>query len=242
MKNEQPLPRYFQVLNRDLTECHEIDSETGEVVYSTRIPESKITEDVHTPIPSLFPGALESLRSTDESFGDEYEEWTSGEGNPLIGKTVRPPEESYALSVLRSYLPGFLDAEESVDPYRENTSRTLVDGGESKWSLNDKRAAVLMAERLGIRKTAKKLGIPESTLRGWIKAEASYKENTSRTPAGRPKGQRSDKPCMGCGKPTRTHVDHKPLCRSCYVGSEDYQRDRRQFASDVMALKRVMGA
>jgi hypothetical protein len=102
--------------------------------------------------------------------------------------------------------------------------------------------AVMMAERLGVRKTAAKLGIPKSTLYDWMKADGSYRENTPDTPkpAGRPRGQRPDKPCMACGKPARTHVDHKPLCRSCYVKSEEYQRDRRQWQSDLMMLKKVV--
>ena len=127
--------RFFHTLNHDLTECHEIDSETGEVAYTSQIRESRLGEDVHVPIPALFPGAIDARIATDESFADDYEEWKSGTGNPLIERTLRSPEEFYALSVLRSYLPGFTEAEESADPYKENTSPTPRYRRESTWSL-----------------------------------------------------------------------------------------------------------
>lgn len=193
--------------------------------------------------PSLTSEGLESWLAEDSEFEDTYADWASGTGNPLRGNTSRTPGDPYARMILRSYLPGFGEAEEAADPYRENTSRTPRRNGPSPYSLNEKRAAVFMTERLGIRKTARKLGVPESTLRGWINAEGSYKENTSRTPKtpGRPTGQRPEKPCTGCGTPTRTHVSHKPLCRSCYVSTEDYRRDRSQWQSDVMMLKKAVG-
>lgn len=191
--------------------------------------------------PSLSPEEYESWLAGDAEFSDTYADWASGATNPLIGKYLGHPEGVYARMVLRSYLPGFAETEEAVDPYRENTSATPKHPGSSPYSLTDKMRAVMMAERLGVNKTAKKLGIPRSTLQGWIK---SYKENTSATPskpAGRPRGQRPDKPCMGCATPTRTHVAHRPLCRSCYKGTEGYQRDRRQWQSDMMLLKKAVG-
>jgi transposase-like protein len=191
--------------------------------------------------PSLSPEEFESWLAENAEFSDTYADWVSGAGNPLIGKIPRPPEQAYAQMVLRAYLPGFVEAEEAVDPYRENTSATPKHPGASSYSLSDKMRAVMMAERLGVNKTAKKLGIPRSTLQGWIK---SYSENTSATPskpAGRPRGQRPDKACMGCGTLTRTHVAHKPLCRSCYIKTEEYQSDRRQWQSDMMMLRKVVG-
>lgn len=192
--------------------------------------------------PRLSPKEYESWLARDTEFIDTYADWVSGTCNALIGKYLGHPEQAYARMVLRSYLPGFAEAEESVDPYRENISATPSRRNERQYSLSEKCAAVMMAERLGIRKTARKLGIPRSTIQGWIKAEGSYKENAPATPklAGRPRGQRPEKPCSGCGTPTRTHVDYKPLCRPCYLGTEEYRKDRSQWASDVIMLKRAV--
>lgn len=168
----------------------------------------------------------------DVNFVDDYADWVSGYGNP-IREIPRTPEEYYARRVLRSYLPGFADAEESVDPYRENTSNTSR-ATPHTYATKDKRAAVMMAKRLGVRKTSRKLGIPLSTLHGWVKADDEPKPEPAMP--GRKRGNRPERACP-CGAPTRYHVNYRPTCQDCYVTSDEYQRDSRQWQSDVIALK-----
>lgn len=168
----------------------------------------------------------------DESFNDDYAGWVSGSGNP-IRKIGGSPEADYARRVLRSYLPGFADAEVALDPYRKIGESPKVRSLKT-YTTAHRIAAVLMAERLGIRKTSVKLGVPFSTLRRWVKEGIEPKADPAMP--GRKRGNRPERVCP-CGDTTRYHLNYKPRCQICYVTSEEYQRDRRQWQSDVMVLK-----
>jgi len=192
---------------------------------------SDSTSNFHAP--TMTEADYQAWCADDVSFADDYADWVSGADNP-IRKIARTPDEAFARAVLRSYLPGFAEAEEALDPYRENPSNTPRRNTLHTYTTQDKRAAVLMAERLGVRKASRKLGIPLSTLHGWIKNGIDPKPEPAMP--GRKRGNRPERLCP-CGVLTRYHVNYRPTCQDCYVKSEEYQRDKRQWQSDVLALK-----
>jgi hypothetical protein len=105
------------------------------------------------------------------------------------------------------------------------------------YSVNEKLAAVSAARQLGIREAARKLDIPNSTLRRWTTDGIDAEQGGNRHPVGSPKS------CRECGVKVTTWFDTRIesgvirawMCRDCYAESweaaVERSRDRSFFAA-----------
>ena len=113
------------------------------------------------------------------------------------------------------------------------------------YSLNEKREAVRAARQLGIREAARKLDIPNSTLRRWTTDGIDAEQGGNHHPeSSSPKG------CGECGVEVTTYFDTRTksgvirvwMCRDCWSESWELasvrERDRAFFEAMRAAVRR----